>query len=848
MHAGRPYGLHVVGKPLTEKDEAFIGATALRFTNLKSVSNIDTLKLVYELPDGGSFVIQDAGGNFRVIAHKPVYQEQQYLDGLAKNYVPMLFCGAVSTHGLVKAGSGLRMSLTKKTQERIYNYDKNRTASSGVELHRFVCEYNSIVSEFKPRLMIAGLTYTQYMKQRPTWYSGAMSEVMQIVGGYGKQELDKLPDDDIERAQLIIPQKYLDRINDELGTTRLPAYSGVPNKDGQFQYDYKFSKTHIVSFDEQDNPWLVEVSSSGVWAMPLPIIPATKTLAFREYMQEVNDTEVLAILDRFGAMPSGESFPLNANAFQAWRRAGVIIKICDTKDFYNHQPYSMAMGWSANTNGTELVNTCHNFESTKIAITSFAYKVRLRLGVAKDNGWASTPNSLTIDESARINRYLSALYDLIQKDTAVNLAIKYKIHSAPIELLSSRTRGRFYDSEVDYWNNLELEPIAKHKGSTVKIGQGYYFGGAEIKVPEPFLDGCLSIPLSLANRSDYAGAHDTIVLAYYVGDYLKTVRSFNDNRPHTVKTESDLEKYMYVGNWYEKTLSGTTKISGTVYLTDTDDRIATAPTEYETFIEGKDLGYGGANLSMDFYFWRTGDLWRYRYYTTKTTKTTLHGKSVRMGVCMPFFCRNIITYAKTESLSRRELSEVFKLGLVKDPYEYRIWTDTETQFMFGRLEVQKGLPYPIDGIPVYAEIQSYTPSEASDWADEGPWIKALPYDVTNMLYDYSGVTKAAIWPPPPVNEYSIKEVETPEPLYELKCQIFDRLELVRNGNHDQQHYSISPDIWETFFYVDACKVVFGTKKYANISEASETGNRKQWGESTLVNNKSAHHFIGVINE
>ena len=32
--------------------------------------------------------------------------------------------------------------------------------------------------------------------------------------------------------------------------------------------------------------------------MPLPLIPATCTLAFREYMDEQGDQEVLAILDR----------------------------------------------------------------------------------------------------------------------------------------------------------------------------------------------------------------------------------------------------------------------------------------------------------------------------------------------------------------------------------------------------------------------------------------------------------------------------------------------------------------------------------------------------------------------
>ena len=63
--------------------------------------------------------------------------------------------------------------------------------------------------------------------------------------------------------------------------------------------------------------------------MPLPLVPATTTEAFREYIEEVADEEILKILDRFGGMPSGESFPVGQD-FQAWRRAGVVIKVCDT--------------------------------------------------------------------------------------------------------------------------------------------------------------------------------------------------------------------------------------------------------------------------------------------------------------------------------------------------------------------------------------------------------------------------------------------------------------------------------------------------------------------------------------
>jgi len=57
----------------------------------------------------------------------------------------------------------------------------------------------------------------------------------------------------------------------------------------------------------------------------------------------------------------------------------VIIKLCDTGDFYDHIPYSSACGWSVNLNGTEGFNTCYDYDDNGFAV-GFAYKLRLRMG------------------------------------------------------------------------------------------------------------------------------------------------------------------------------------------------------------------------------------------------------------------------------------------------------------------------------------------------------------------------------------------------------------------------------------------------------------------------------------
>lgn len=850
MHAGKSYGLHVVGQDLTDKDQSFISAIALRFANLKSIRNIETLKLVYELPDGGSFIIQDAGGNFRVIAHKPLYKEPAItFDGRASTKIPMLFSGAVSSYGLIKEGNGLPLKLTKQTSKRLMSYS-NQQGPTNVELLRFACKYGPSFQEFMPERPAAELNYTQYIQQRPTWYSGAMSEVIQIVGGYGKQKIEDLPDDPLERAVFELPQKHQETIAEQLKSIRLPCYTGLPNEDGQFQYDYKFLQTDLVTFDLSNKPWLVRISSAGVWAMPLPIVPATTTDAFRAYIEEVGDDEILAILDRFGGMPSGEGMPARSSDFYAWVRAGVIIKVCDTKEFYQNLGYSSAMGWTSNTHGTEVANTCYSLDWTTGKITARAYKIKLELGAADNIGWVTSRTSSSIGDMVSINKYLQFIYELITENTPINIAIKYKINKTPLNDIQDRAMGSYNESEVDYWNNLELSPIAVHKGSFTKIDEGVYFRSAGVKVPEPMLGGCISIPAPLPMVSDRTGKKDTTVLIYYIDDSIKTVKLFVDDRIQTIKTETNFEDYMYVGQWSKRELIGDARIVGDIYTSDIDDRFIVAPTEIETNITGVDLGYGGAILQMDYYFWKIGSLFRQRYFTTKTNVKTTTDKSMLLAVAIPYLCRNALVYAKTIESGRVATEETFKRNGIMDPHKYRIWSYNENLFNFGDLEVMNGSPWPSRGRPVYAEILQYTPNESNAWADSGDWVGSLPADVTPLLYDYSDVlwTFRAEPPPPPVNEYSLETVTKDTKELEIKCQVYERVDKVREGYHSSLYYDLLPDKYMNTLDVNACKVLFGSKRYANISEITETGNRKQWGESLLVDNKSAHHFIGVINE
>ncbi|UIZ56286.1 hypothetical protein LZP46_07555 [Acinetobacter sp. SCLZS86] len=858
MRSPRPYGLLVINGELTENDNLFIDHQLKKLSNQKVISNLESIRQVKDLPDGGYVILQDMGGMLKAIAHKELLLDEFESDGLAKVYVPMLYSGVI-TKARIRKEEGVSLKLTEQSRRRLINYSNETLPNKELNLQRFIIEPNAqVVPEFIPKNNFSDFIATQYVQQRPTWYSGAMAEVMQIVGGFGKQNLKELPENAMERAQFKIPDKYIERIAQEIEGIRLPAYSGVPPLDGAFQYDYKFYNTNGVVFDTANKPWLVRISSGGVYAMPLPIIPATATSAFREYVEEVGDDELLKILDRFGAMPSGEGFPKGQD-FQSWRRAGVIIKVCDTKDFYSHIHYSPACGWSFNLNGTEGFNTCYTYDEDGIAIGK-AYKIRLNFSPAENNGWLKKINAT--GNASRIANYLNKLIALLPKNTHKTNAILYKLRRVPQEDIYFQAETSIYNPlgvtsvDVDYWDNLEIEPIATLTGNLSLVAQGKLFHHAkpenqpQIKFPFVEMGGCVSFDFGAYTIPEKKPNCDTIMYGYYVGNSLKVIKYFVDWRGYQKQIESNYEPMMTVGSWEKTETFGSSSPKGYFYTTDFDFREVFSPVVTTTSIKGEDKGFDSQPFfSFDAFFWKPGSIWRNRYYThlTKTNRTEL--EAVNLGICIPYFTRNSVVLAKKNTVIGITKSESLNLYAMRDPTSYRYWTYDFVFAWAGGLEKMIGEPYPVNGNPVWVEIENYNPSEYSDFADQGSWLPNLPYDITWLIHpdanqwNHSGGGGA-----PKVKEYSISNTEPSNTTGSLYFDISETPVQVHSRIPQDWYFSASPDEYGNVFYRDACKVVFGDSEYANISETDQNNRRYKWGYSRLVEHKSAYHFIGVINE
>lgn len=169
-----------------------------------------------------------------------------------------------------------------------------------------------------------------------------------------------------------------------------------------------FSKTHAVGFNEDGEPWLLQVSQDGLYAMPLPVIPETTTKTFKQYITNKDDTELKMIVEKFGGLPSGESFPTNMSEFEAWRKAGVIIKLCDMQPFYDNKEYSEACGWSFNSNASEGFNTCYTYDADNLMI-GLAYKLIITLGKSIYTNGVATKTEIPSENAGAVDAYLSKL-------------------------------------------------------------------------------------------------------------------------------------------------------------------------------------------------------------------------------------------------------------------------------------------------------------------------------------------------------------------------------------------------------------------------------------------------------
>ena len=380
----------------------------------------------------------------------------------------------------------------------------------------------------------------------------------------------------------------------------------------------------------------------------------------------------------------------------------------------------------------------------------------------------------------------------------------------------------------------------------------------QFKCPDPYEEQCTSFdfsPLESGRGKASYPACDTIMWAYYIGDDLKVVKYFYDEKKKEPSVTDDFEDCMIVGQWtQEKTYGGST-VQGNFYLTDIDERDTVPAFKTTEVITGKDLGYDSKPFfAFDEPFSRVGTIWRNRYASRHSLHTNSEARTLKFAVVVPYFCRNAALFAKNDVKQGAVVTETMHRVAVADPNTYRYWTYDFVWYWRGSLPVMTGQPYPKDGSPVWVEIHNHDPYPCSDFADSGDWVGGLPTDYTWLVhpqakvYHLNGGGGA-----PYLQEYVKVDRPKPKEADELKASILPNAVSQVHKQPRPNYFIGNPSDKLSSFRVDATRVLFGNTTYAVVSETNTPapdGNAQyvRWGYTQLVDNKSIPHFIGVIDE
>lgn len=204
-----------------------------------------------------------------------------------------------------------------------------------------VSEAYRIPNEFGANKKLGvGATYTSstdLTSLRPAQFTGTMKRVAQAILGIGT-------------------------INDTS-----PGYiSGIPPTPSKrfvhCTYRWQWGGSTGIYKAADKNHWLVEISKeNGVIAMPLPILASSKEAKFIGFVRSKNDLGTLNVINEFGGVPSGETFPATGTPLEDAITAGKVVRLLAASSlttFYKRSAWSGEWGWAFSESGKSAATTC----------------------------------------------------------------------------------------------------------------------------------------------------------------------------------------------------------------------------------------------------------------------------------------------------------------------------------------------------------------------------------------------------------------------------------------------------------------------------------------------------------
>jgi hypothetical protein len=388
--------------------------------------------------------------------------------------------------------------------------------------------------------------FTEHAHCKPSNYSGLMRQVVQAIMGIGKvlrptaEELMKLPPL-YDTGKGLISGKTVSMISG------FGLYDHETAFTPRVDFDYRFPKTHGITFDLDGVAWVIEIGMRGVHAMRLYLDPVSMTVEGIQRWAEVSP-ELSDFLYLFGGMPLGITLP-TFELFDKCKRAGEVIELISESEmrvFYSKQPMSSDTGWCFSPTGYEAHNTCWEFDLVGIK-HGFHFEVSTILVGEHFKDWT--------DQRSELAGKFSALYE-------VNKCRRMTELEAALILGEYALNGE--EAGYKRFDELVVEPTLIGNSVISLQRSGYLYHGAkfdfqpQIKFPEELVGAELSFDFSDAGlggpRRVLRKVHcDTPIYVCYIQGNLEVICYYMDNTkpPDFVPggEETTREECQTVGKW-----------------------------------------------------------------------------------------------------------------------------------------------------------------------------------------------------------------------------------------------------------------------------------------------------------
>ena len=659
--------------------------------NLKA----NNLTKTVDLADGSTVFVVAMEHVTSVHAVCPPPGEYEYLKKYPKREyvftgrgVPDYVCGAV----LSRVIETVEIGTDPKTGEPIEQDQVTnvKLTDLGVKRHPMeIAKPKLAIPEnqaFVSKLGTAGDTtrYSQHHNIRPGLYTGTMRKMIQILLGIGKQTQDTYErrDPDLRvsggtlweieystigeylEKQLNIQVKAKTAENNSAYNLYDPAKTSQ-SVDVEVYYDWRFNRTHGVHIGKKrvgdevvPCAYVVEVGQRGVSAWALDLDPISTTPKGRDQYRKVlpelfeEDETNQGLFDKLGGFPTAYSAPRSTEAFERLVRAGEIVQGLDpagVTDFYSKLPFSTALGWAFNDEGTAAHNTCYSYHES-----------HLKLGHHYMLTLTAEPLAEEIEPAPNSEALILAL--MLTKTWERNKA--RRLTEEQIDAIFDAADPEDPEAMADAFDDAVAQPSFKFTAKLQELSKGFLYhparlvpkdcgrpsGQPQFKVWEPVLDCMVSFDFGVDPEfkpKDPPLCNAPLFVCFNNQGGLTVLNYFlNPQDGAWIEHENTREECQYEGTWTETYYVDKLRDAGNFYCNDWDPR-EVIPA-YGDWVQTTTGTFLGTNVCFQFYdyFGMCCQVELNYYHSFFSTRVTTGSRGMLVSTAVPKGDRSFLYMAK----------------------------------------------------------------------------------------------------------------------------------------------------------------------------------------------------------